>query len=129
MAIRSELTLRLQNSPGALHRACEILRKERINIVALSVESTGRLRILADNPQRAASALRNYNYAVQSKDVLFLELSHRIGSLEEATRLLANADVNVDYIYAAGLSTRRNAAVVIGVEDVLRVASLIGLST
>ena len=127
MAIRSELTLRLQNSPGALHRVCEILREERINIVALSVESAGGLRIIVNNPQRAVGALKVCNYVVQSQDVLFLELSHNPGSLEEATRLLTNADVNIDYIYAAGLGNRINAAVVIGVENVVRAASLVGL--
>ncbi len=126
MAIRSELTLRLQNSPGALCRICEILKEERINIVALSLESMGRLRILADNPHRAISTLKTHNYAVQSRDVLFLELSHSPGSLEEATRLLADADVNIDYMYAAGLGNRVKAAVVIGVEDVVRTASLVG---
>ncbi len=127
MAIRSELTLRLQNSPAALHRICKILREERVNIVALSVESAGRLRIIADNPHRAVSALETHNYAVLSQDVLFLELCHSPGSLEEVTRLLTNADVNIDYIYAAGLGNRINAAVVIGVENVVRAASLVGL--
>ena len=127
MAIRSELTLRLQNSPGALHRVCEILRDERINIVALSVESAGRLRIIVNNPQCAVSALKVCNYVVQSQDVLFLELSHNPGSLEEATRLLTNADVNIDYIYTVSLDNRINAAVVIGVENVVRAASLVGL--
>ena len=127
MAIRSELTLRLQNSPGALHRVCEILREERINIVALSVESAGRLRIIVNNPQRAVSALKVCNYVVQSQDVLFLELSHNPGSLEEATRLLTNADVNIDYIYTVSLDNRINAAVVIGVENVVRADSLVGL--
>ena len=126
MAIRSELTLRLQNSPGALHRVCEILREERINIVALSVESAGGLRIIVNNPQRAVGALKVCNYVVQSQDVLFLELSHNPGSLEEATRLLTNADVNIDYIYTVSLDNRINAAVVIGVENVVRAASLVG---
>ena len=126
MAIRSELTLRLQNSPGALHRVCEILREERINIVALSVESAGGLRIIVNNPQRAVGALKVCNYVVQSQDVLFLELSHNPGSLEEATRLLTNADVNIAYIYTVSLDNRINAAVVIGVDNVVRAASLVG---
>mgnify|MGYP001298990595 CR=1 FL=1 len=126
MAIRLELTFQLQNSPGALHRVCEILRVERVNMVALSVESAGRLRIIVDNPQRAISALETCNYAVQSQDVLFLKLSNSPESLEETMRLLTDADVNIDYIYAAGLGNRLNKAVVIGVENVARAASLVG---
>jgi len=127
MAIRSELTIRLQNSPGALRRICQILGEERVNIIALSVETAGSLRILADNPLRAVNALETHNYAVQSHDVLFLELSHSPGSLEEITQLLAKADVNIDYIYAAGSQNLKNAVVVIGVEDVMRAATLVGI--
>tara|TARA_B100001146_G_scaffold155309_1_gene136551 strand:- start:447 stop:830 length:384 start_codon:yes stop_codon:yes gene_type:complete len=127
MAIREELTVRLQNSPGALRRICQILGEERVNIIALSVETAGSLRILADNPLRAVNALETHNYAVQSHDVLFLELSHSPGSLGEITQLLAKADVNIDYIYAAGSETRKNAVVVIGVEDVVRAATLVGI--
>ena len=127
MAIRSELTVRLQNSPGALRRICQILGEERVNIIAVSVETAGRLRILADNPLRAVNALKTHNYAVQSQDVLFLELSHSPGSLGEITQLLAKADVNIDYIYAAGSENRKNAVVDIGVEDVVRAATLVGI--
>ena len=127
MAIRSELTIRLQNSPGALRRICQILGEERVNIIALSVETAGSLRILADNPLRAVNALETHNYAVQSHDVLFLELSHSPGSLEEITQLLAKADVNIDYMYAAGSQNLKNAVVVIGVEDVMRAATLVGI--
>ena len=127
MAIRSELTVRLQNSPGALRRICQILEEERVNIIALSVETAGSLRILPDNPLRAVNALETHNYAVQSHDVLFLELSHSPGSLGEITQLLAKADVNIDYIYAAGSQDRKNAVAVIGVEDVMRAATLVGI--
>ena len=127
MAIRSELTVRLQNSPGALRRICQILGEERVNIIALSVETAGSLRILADNPLRAVNALETHNYAVQSHDVLFLELSHSPGSLGEITQLLAKADVNIDYIYAAGSQNQKNAVAVIGVEDVMRAATLVGI--
>ena len=127
MAIRSELTVRLQNSPGALRRICQILGEERVNIIALSVETAGSLRILTDNPLRAVNALETHNYAVQSHDVLFLELSHSPGSLGEITQLLAKADVNIDYIYATGSQNQKNAVAVIGVEDVMRAATLVGI--
>ena len=38
MAIRTELNLRLPNSPGALAAVCRALSDERVNIVGLSVE-------------------------------------------------------------------------------------------
>ena len=49
MAIRTELNLRLPNSPGALAGVCRLLSDERVNILAMTLESTGQLRMVVDN--------------------------------------------------------------------------------
>ena len=49
MSIRTELNLRLPNSPGALAGVCQLLSDERVNIVAMTLESGGQLRIVVDN--------------------------------------------------------------------------------
>ena len=41
MAIRTELNLRLPNSPGALAGVCRLLSDERVNILAMALESAG----------------------------------------------------------------------------------------
>ena len=48
MAIRTELNLRLQNTPGALGRVCQVLADEHVNILALALESTGALRLILE---------------------------------------------------------------------------------
>ena len=39
--IRTELALRLPNSPGALAGVCRLLSDERVNIVAMSIDPAG----------------------------------------------------------------------------------------
>jgi hypothetical protein len=56
--IRPELALRLQNSPGALARVCDLLSAERVNVIALSLESGGTLRLIVDNPIHARDPRR-----------------------------------------------------------------------
>ena len=51
--IRPELILRLPNSPGALAGICRLLSDEHVNIVALALETNGRLHLVVDNPVRA----------------------------------------------------------------------------
>ena len=58
MAIRTELTLRLQNSPGTLARVCQVVAEEHINIVAINLASPLMVRILVDNPTHAAGVLQ-----------------------------------------------------------------------
>ena len=58
MAIRTELTLRLQNTPGALARLCQALADERVNVLAMNLESSGVLHLVPENPVHAAGLLR-----------------------------------------------------------------------
>ena len=58
MAIRTELNIRLPNSPGALAGVCRLLAAERVNILAMTLETTGHLRLVVDNAVRATGALR-----------------------------------------------------------------------
>ena len=53
MAIRTELTLRLQNSPGALAQLCQALADEKVNVLAMNLESSGVLHLVPDNPVHA----------------------------------------------------------------------------
>jgi len=46
MGIRNELTLRLANSPGALSAVCRVLSDEGVNAIAMSLESSGQLRLI-----------------------------------------------------------------------------------
>ena len=127
MAIRTEISLRLPNSPGALGLVCRHLVDERINILALSLESGGTLRLVVDNPLHAAGTLEDKDYAVDRRDVLFIQVPNDPGSLEKTASVLAGAGVNVDYLYASGVEDDPTAAIVAGVEDPQRAAMATGL--
>jgi len=127
MAIRTELSLRLQNSPGALNQVCQKCFDESVNILALTVETNGTLRMVIDNPLRAVGTLEEKGYGVVKRDVLFMQLSNGTDSIERATRILAKMDVNVEYAYVSAANPHGTTAFVIGVEDVERVSMLTGI--
>ncbi|MCE2515408.1 MAG: hypothetical protein J4F37_10425 [Acidobacteria bacterium] len=127
MAIRTELSVRLQNSPGALDRVCQCLTDQRVNILALTVESAGVLRMVVDNPLHAAGLLEEREYGVEQRDVLFVQLPNDPGALERAARMLANADVNVEYAYGSVLEDQVMTAIVVGVEDAQRASMAAGI--
>ena len=99
--IRPELTLRLQNSPGALARICDLLSAERVNVIALSLEVTGSLRLVVDNHVHARGVLAERHYEVTERDALVVRIANNPGALAAIARMLAAAGVNVDYVYAA----------------------------
>ncbi len=127
MAIRTELSVRLQNSPGALSRVCQSLVDERVNIIALAVEGGGTLRMVVDNPLHAVGTLEEQEYSVEQRDVLFVQLPNEPGALGRAAQMLSNADVNVEYAYASALEDQTMAVVVVGVEDAQRASMSAGV--
>jgi hypothetical protein len=127
MAIRTELSLRLQNSPGALSRVCQVLANERVNLVALSLDGSGTVRMVVDNPIHAAATLREQHYQVDEREVLYTIMPNQPGSLAKAVKLVADAGVNLDYAYATGVENDRMVGVVIGVPDTLRASAAAGI--
>jgi hypothetical protein len=126
MAIRTELSLRLGNTPGALAQVCTQLSREHVNVLALQLESSGRLRLVVDNPLHAAAVLREYQHQVDERDVLFVTLPNMPGGAATAVELLASAGVNIEYAYAGAVETAPMAAMVVGVADAQRASAAAG---
>src|SRR5262245_18657076 len=124
--IHPELTLRLPNSPGALAGICRLLSDERIDIVALSFESSGRLHIVVDNPVKASGVLASHHHQASQQDVLLVATGHQPGGLAPVLALVSDAGVNVNYAYGAGVEGSASAAVVIGVDDAMRAGTAVG---
>lgn len=127
MAIRTELSLRLPNSPGALAAVCRALADERVRITALSLDGAGLLRLLLDNPVRGAGVLRDRRHTITEREVIAVQVSSAPGSLATVLALLADAVVNVEYAYASTPEAGPMRVVVIGVDDPMRAAGIAGL--
>ena len=127
MAIRRELTLRLQNSPGALARVCQTLADERVNVIALDVEAGGALRLVVDNHVHAAGILRQRQYEVEERDVLFVQVPNDPGAFLATARLLAAGNVNINYVYGASVEGQPMAAIIVGVDDAQRASTASGI--
>jgi hypothetical protein len=125
--IRTELNLRLANSPGALAGVCRLLSDERVNIVALALDAGGQLRLVVDNHVHAAAALREHHYQVTERDVILLTVPNSPGGLSSTLRLINDAGVNIDYAYAGAADMASIAAVIVGVDDAQRAAAAAGV--
>jgi hypothetical protein len=127
MSIQREITVKLANSPGTLGRVAQVLGDERINLLAMSIDPSGALRMVVDNPLHAAGTLREQHYNVEERDVLYAAMPNEPGSLGRALRLLSEAGINVDYAYASGIDRIPMVGVVIGVSDAQRASFASGI--
>jgi len=127
MAIRTELNLRLPNSPGALAGVCRLLADERVNILALTLEAGGQLRLVLDNHVRGAGVLRAHHHLITERPVVVAAVPNGPGALAPVLAIAADAGVNVDYAYGSVNEGTTGAAIVLGVEDAQRAAAVSGI--
>jgi hypothetical protein len=127
MAIRTELNLRLPNSPGAFAGVCRLLSDERVNIIAMALDTTGQLRLVVDNHVHGGAVLREHHHEVTERDVILTSLPNTAGALAPALRLAADARVNVEYAYGGASEGASTAVVVLGVDDAERASAASGL--
>ena len=125
--IRTELSLRLGNSPGALVGVCRLLSDERVNVLAMELESSGHLRLVVDNHVHAAATLREHHHQVSERDVIVTTVPNAPGALAPALQLVADADVNIEYAYGGGSDGGPTAVIVLGVDDAQRAAAAAGV--
>jgi hypothetical protein len=125
--IRTELALRLPNSPGALAGVCRLLSAERVNVLAMALETGGQLRFVVDNHVHGGAVLREHHHQVTEREVLVTAVPNTPGSLAPALKLVADAGVNVEYAYGGAGETAGTASIVLGVENALKASAAAGI--
>ena len=110
-----QISLFVENKAGRFAEITELLCAKGIDIRALSVADTtdyGIVRLIVNNPESAAAALRDAGLAVSLTSVLAIGVEDRPGGLTHALRVLADNDVSVEYMYAF-ISREENRAYVV----------------
>jgi len=124
MPARPELTLRLPNSPGALAFVFRQLSAEHISIQAVSLDTSGVLRLVVDNHVRATAVLKERHRSLTCRDVIVVSGAD-VDALALTFGLVAEAGVNVEYAYSgAGGGV---GIAVLGVDDAQRAAAAAGV--
>ena len=115
--IIKQLSVFLENKSGRLTEVTEVLGSQDINITAFSIADTadfGILRMLVNNPDKAVKTLRDNGFTVSLTDVICVIVPHAPGALARALRILSDAGVSIEYIYAFAIEGK--ASVVIRTE-------------
>lgn len=113
-----DFTIMLPNRPGVLANLCNKLGKAGINIEGISgtqYQDKVVLHLMFDeNEAEAQALLYKNNFTITStREVLTTSVKNQPGELGKISQKLANAEVNIDFIYLG----KKN-QVVIGVDDV-----------
>ena len=115
-----QLSVFLENRPGKLVEVLEALSSAGVDLRALSLADTadfGILRIIVDKPRLALETLQEAGFLVRTSDVIPVAVGDRPGGLAAVLRVLADADVDVEYTYAFVAHSSDYAYVILRVED------------
>ena len=97
-----QISIILDNVPGALTKLLDILDTEDIKTKAISAASTkehSTLRLVVNDPQKAVTTLRSFNFNVQVSPVIAVEVPTHPGGMNAIVKPLAEGEVNILYIY------------------------------
>jgi hypothetical protein len=108
------------NRPGELARIAETIAAHGVNIEAysLGIGTSGGAAFLSHDEQGLRSALTSDGITFKEVPLLTIWLEDRPGTLATATRRLADAGVNVEFLAPVEFTTDRRATVAIGVDKI-----------
>ena len=119
MAIK-QLSVFAENKTGSVYEITKILSDSGINIRAFSIAETqsfGILRLIVDDPRRAALALSDHGKIVDVTDVIGAEIPDTTGGLSELLKAISSEKLGFDYLYAFVADSPDKAHVVLRVAD------------
>ncbi|MBU0719196.1 MAG: amino acid-binding protein, partial [Planctomycetes bacterium] len=102
----TQICVGLDNKPGELARLCRVLRDAAVNIEALCVTDDADcvwVNIVTNPADVAERVLSEGGYRFFTEKVLVLKIANQPGELEGVAAKLAEAKVNINYVYGAGV--------------------------
>lgn len=115
-----QLSLFLENKPGALSRPVRILARAKFNILTLSIADTnqfGILRLILRDWEKAKKLLEKEGFVVKVTDMVAVEVADLPGGLAEILVVLEKAGVNVEFMYAFTEKRESKAVMVFRFDD------------
>lgn len=123
-----QISVFLENSPGALASLTKLLGDSGVDLIALSIAETehyGILRTIATDTDRATDVLKQGGYTVRLTDVLAVAIHDVPGGLAGVLSLLNDSQISIEYLYSFVRTTNENALIIFHLNDNEKGASLL----
>lgn len=119
MAVK-QISVFLENRPGALKGMTEVLAANKIDMRALSLAETtdfGIARLIVDDVLETATVLKDAGFVSSMTPVVAAEIPDETGGLNSLLGILSDAEVNIEYMYAFLGGASGHAYMIFRVED------------
>lgn len=118
--IIDQISVFVENKPGKLVEIIETLGEKNIDLRAMSIADTsdfGILRLIVSNPNEALEILKKADCVTSVNKVIGVSIDDTPGSLAKVLRILSEATISIEYVYAFITHEPEKAYVIIRVED------------
>ena len=98
-----QISVFLENRPGQLKKMTGVLADAKVDMRALSLAETsefGIARIIVDDAYAAVNLLKDNDFVASLTSVLAVEIPDEAGGLDKLLTYFADANVNIEYMYA-----------------------------
>ena len=98
-----QISVFLENRAGQLAEITTILAERGIDLRAINIAETsdyGVLRLIADNPQAAATTLLEQGFILSMTPVVAVSVPDQPGGLAKVLDVLAKENIDVEYMYS-----------------------------
>jgi hypothetical protein len=115
-----QISVLLENRPGALARLSRLIADQKINLEGLMIAEAvgeGMVRLIPEDTNRLVRLLKQQRFRFVTDEVIGIDLSNRPGALAEASKRLGQAGVNIVYAYATGMTSSRKVMAIVKTSD------------
>jgi len=118
----NQISVFVENKPGKMQHLTQVLADHNVDMRALSLAETsdfGIVRIIVDDVYAASTMLKDEGFIHSITKVLGVAIPDQPGGLNTVLKVLSEAGINVEYMYAF-LSSRNagHACMIFHVQDV-----------
>jgi hypothetical protein len=119
-----QLTVFLENQTGRLAEVARILRDADINLQGFSTTEArdyGILRLVVSDTDAARQKLKEAGFTTHIAEAICIKVEDKPGGLYKILDILANAKINIDYVYViAGTKLVLSVSDIPRTEDILK---------
>lgn len=115
-----QISVFVENQPGSMMNVTSVLSEEHVNIRAISTFDTpefGIMRLVVDDPIRAKESLTRKGFVTRISEVIGAELKDEKGNLNQMLKILADGQINVNYIYSFVIREEKAPVMVFSTDD------------
>jgi hypothetical protein len=114
-----QLSFEMPNKVGLLSEITIVLAGSNVNITAICAYGMGKkayVMLLTENNTKAKKALGSLKVKAEEEEVISVELLNKVGELQRITKKIADAGIDIFYIYGT-TGTGKSSVCVLKTED------------